>query len=484
MKQPLKRKAGAFAGASVILALLVAGCGVNPDQAPESAGHAGASARYVPPSSGTATSEQAKPTPRVAGTIRINGKTQGSLTPKLVQQYDRAGGTANIEVTDESENQAFQQFCSGQSDIVDSARPISASEYNECIANGIQPVQFQVASDAVVLAIKNETDVGTDCLSFQEVRDMFRAGSTINSWSQVGYGHDLGGDANEPRLKVAGPDEDSNTFGFFGQYVLGAPEPTMLDFRSDYQAFPTDAGVRRTVVGSNRDFRAAAQLERSRQVYEDILDSLAENRRAVRDARAEVAKGIADERPPADQARDRANLAKAEKNLENLQKSLPAARRYNQANQAALRRLAEVRGTLGLFRFSYYEAFEEQLRPMEVSASNDFEHPECVFPSQATVTNATYPLARQLLLTINYKNMKDPDINDFLTQSLSRSQSLAENAALVPLPDETQATEQAWLNGSSEPDIIFYESGSGSGTGNSGGSGSSGTTDGTGTAGE
>ncbi len=457
MRQPVKRKVALLGCVSTAMALLVAGCGVSPDDAPESAGQTGGGAIFVPPSSGTTPTEQAKPTPREAGTIRIAGKAQGSLTPDLVSSYEAAGGSAAIEVSGEGENRAFQEFCAGQADLVDSARPISEAEYHRCIANGIQPVQFQVASDAAVLAIKNETDVGTDCLSFAEVRDIFRAGSTINNWSQVGYGHDLGGDANAPRLKVAGPDENSNVFGFFGQYVLGDPEPTMLSMRSDYQAFPTDAGVRRAVVGSNKDFKAAAQFERSRQVYQDILDSLAENRRAVRDARLEVEKGIADERPAADQARDRAKLDKAKANLENLEKSLPAARRFVNQNRAALRRLAEVRGTLGLFRFSYYEAFEEQLRPMEVSASNDFANPECIFPSQATVTNATYPLARQLLLTVNYRNMKDPDINDFLVQSLSRSQALAEDVALVPLPDETRATELAWLNGNSEPDIIFYE---------------------------
>ena len=454
----VKKGAGLACGAAII-ALLVTGCGVNPDEAPESAGASGSEAIFVPPESGKSSKQNTKPTPREAGTIRVVGKAQGSLTPSLVKAYNGAGGTATITVEEQGENQAFEEFCAGNADIVDSARPISEAEYRKCIANGIQPVQFQIASDAVVLAIKNETDVGTDCLSFEEVRNIFRAGSDINSWSQVGYGHDLGGDLNEPRMKVAGPDEDSNLFSFFGQYVLGDPEPTMLSFRSDYQAYPDDAGVRRAVVGSNRDFRAAAQFERSRQVYQGILDSLAENRRAVRDARAEVAKGIADERPPEDQARDRAKLAKAEKSLENLEKSLPAARRYVNQNRAALRRLAEMRGTLGLFRFSYYEAFEEQLRPMEVSASNDFARPECIFPSQATVTNATYPLARQLLLTINYKNMKDQDINEFLVQSLSRSQELAENVALVPLPGETQATELAWLNGTSEPDVIFYQSG-------------------------
>ncbi len=458
MRPGLKSKGAALACASAILMLLVAGCGVNPDEAPQSAGHSGLDANYVPPQTGEK-AQQRKATVREAGTIRVAGKAQGSLTPDLIKAYNAGGGASQITVDDESENQAFRQFCAGKADIVDSARPISEAEYRKCIANGIQPVQFQVASDAAVLAIKNETDVGTDCLSFDEVRNIFRAGSTINSWSQVGYGHDLGGDANEPRMKVAGPDENSNVFGFFGQYVLGDPEPTMLSVRSDYQAFPTDAGVRRAVVGSNKDFRAAAQFERSRQTYQGILDSLAENRRAVRDAEAEVAKGIRDGRPPEDKARDQQKLDEARKNLQNLVDSLPAARRYQDQNRAALRRLAEVRGTLGLFRFSYYEAFEEQLRPMEISASNDFAHPECIFPSQATVTNATYPLARQLLLTINYKNMTDPDINDFLVRSLSRSQQLAEDAALVPLPDDTQQTELAWLNGSSEPDIIFYESG-------------------------
>lgn len=459
MRNSFTGKGLTAACASALLLLLVAGCGVNPNEAPETAGNSGSDAVFVKPASGKTPIEKAKATPRATGTIRIAGKAQGSLTSALVKDYNAGGGGASIATSGGTENRAFLDFCAGNADIVDSARPISASEYQRCLEAGIVPVQFQVASDAAVLAIKNETDVGTDCLSFEEVRNIFRSGSSINSWSQVGYGHDLGGDANEPRLKVAGPDENSNVFGFFGQYVLGDPEPTMLSMRSDYQAFPTDAGVRRAVVGSNRDFRAAAMLERSRQSYQDILDSLAENRRAVRDARAEVAKGIRDSRPAEDQARDQRKLDAAKKNLRELEKAIPNARRYRDANRAALRRLAEVRGTLGLFRFSYYGAFEEQLRPMEISASSDFAKPECIFPSQATVTNATYPLARQLLLTVNYRNMKDPDINEFLVQSLGRSQRLAERAALVPLPDETRATEISWLNGTSEPDIIFYQSG-------------------------
>ena len=92
------------------------------------------------------------------------------------------------------------------------------------------------------------------------------------------------------------------------------------------------------------------------------------------------------------------------------------------------------------------------------------------------MTNATYPLSRQLLLTVNYKNMKDSDINDFLTESLARSQDLAEQAALVPLPDETRDTEQGWLDGTSEPDVIFYDTSTSTGNSNTGTTGATGET--------
>ncbi|MGK2956626.1 MAG: PstS family phosphate ABC transporter substrate-binding protein [Solirubrobacterales bacterium] len=447
--------AGLLASAAILAA--VTGCGIEANSAPESAGASGAGANFQEPVDGKATNVvPAKATPRTEGEIRIAGKAQGSLTERLVATYEAQGGTAVVDEQGGNEQSAFDDFCSGRVDIVDAARPISPNEYRRCVANGIQPVQFQVASDAAVLAIKNETDVGVDCLSFDEVRNIFQAGSAINSWSQVGYDHNLTVDASAPRIKVAGPDEEGNVFGFFGQYVLGDNEPTLLSFRGDYQAYPTDAGVRRAVVGTNRDFFAAEEFGASKEVLQDIVSSIADAEQAVADAEEEKAKGIRDKRSPAAKARDQRILDEAEATLKGLKKDLKDSRRYVRDNKAAVSRIAEVRGTMGLFRFSYYEAFEEQLRPMEVSASNDFRQPECIFPSQATVTNATYPLSRQLLLTVNYKNINDADINDFLTSALSNSQKQAEEAALVPLPDEVRDTEQSWLDGTSEPDIIFY----------------------------
>ncbi|MBK5233282.1 MAG: substrate-binding domain-containing protein [Thermoleophilia bacterium] len=452
----LKRKIAALIAGLALLAV-VTGCGVDTDEAPESAGATGSAATFQEPTEGKTSEPVTRATPRNEGTIRIAGKAQGSLTERLVSTYELQGGNASVTTTGGNEQTAFDAFCAGQNDIVDSARPISPGEYRQCIARGIQPVQFQIASDAAVLAIKNETDVGVDCLSFDEVRNIFQAGSGINTWAQVGYDHDVTLDASAPRMKVAGPDEDSNVFSFFGQYVLGDDEPTLLSVRGDYQAYSTDAGVRRAVVGTNRDSLAAQEFAPSQKVFEQIIASIADAKQAVKDAEDEKAKGIRDKRSKSAKERDQRILDNAEKTLKSLKTDTKDSRRYVRANRDATRRIESVRGTMGLFRFSYYEAFEEQLRPMEVSSSNDFRKPECIFPSQATVTNATYPLSRQLLLTVNLKNMNDSDINDFLTSALANSQKQAEEAALVPLPDEVQVTEQDWLDGTSQPDIIFYD---------------------------
>mgnify|MGYP003418766109 FL=1 len=458
------RKAALLATSIAVMGL-VTGCGIESDSDPMANGATGGDATVANANGGNTGSNKvisvAAPTKRQTGVIRVEGKSQGSLTEQIANGYESGGGASRVDITNTSENAGFSDFCAGDVDVVDSARPISPKEFKKCQRNGIQPVQFRVASDAAILAIKNETDVGVDCLAFDEVRQMYQSGSSINSWSEVGYNRDLV-DVRPIRMKFVGPGENSNVFSFFGQYVLGDPEPTLLSYRTDYQAKPTDREVRQTVVGTKRNYFYATQYKRYRKGLRQLRSSISDGKPRVADAKAEVAKGIRDGRSPEAKAKDQANLDAAQKNLDKLLASVPPAKRSAKLSSDAKKRVERALGTIGLFRFSYYELFEEQLRPMEVSASDNADKPECVFPSQATVTDASYPLARQLLLTINYKNMKDSDINDFLSYGLSRSQALAEKSALVPIPDSTRNEEQGWLDGTSEPDVVFYSSGNAS----------------------
>ena len=93
---------------------------------------------------------------------------------------------------------------------------------------------------------------------------------------------------------------------------------------------------------------------------------------------------------------------------------------------------------------------------MEIESTNSEKKPECIFPSQATVTEATYPLAHQLLLTVDLKTMKEAEVSQFLDFVISESQEAATAETMVPLPDEIKDTELAWLHGEIAPDVIYY----------------------------
>ena len=394
---------------------------------------------------------------RPTGVVDIDGSTSGSMTPTEVVSYQSTTDAAQINVANNGEDQAFQELCAGRIDLVDSARPISRAEWEACQAVGLDVVQFQVAAEAIVVAIKSETDVGADCLTVDQVRDLYRAGSPLTNWSQEPLGFD------DVPLKVGGPNPDNNGFGFFGRYVLGAPEPSQVDLRSDYFLAENDAAARQFVVGDrDLELRAARFDDVSRrraqanQALQDARIEMAAARTELEIALAERTKGIRDERPPADKARDQRRVDKAYERRSAARVRLNAvALRYDEIdgvyrNTDEARRVYEAyRGHVAYFRFSYYELFEDQLRPFEITMPTGQRN--CIFPSQRTITSGEYPLARQLLITTTTRSLVRAEVRDFLGHYVANAQSNAETARLVALPNETVRIQRDWLTGDQAP---------------------------------
>lgn len=434
-----------------VAVLALSGCGVSLEGASED-GSSGPVERVAPGGDQQAADDLPQ---RPLGVVRIAGKAQGSLTEALIEAYGGSAADAGFELESSDEAQAFDEFCAGEADLVDSARPISPAEYARCREHGIEPVQIQIAADAAVLAIENETDVGVDCLSVPDVREIFRAASPVTNWSQVGYGSRPAVGPNALPIKVAGPDARSNVFGFFGSAVLGDPEPSPVLLRGDYEAFPSDRGVLRAVAGREKERMKAERSSESARVLRELEAALDDASRAVAIAEFQVEKGIEDERSAGDQAADSERLELAEEKLAELSEEVAVAAERAERDEGAAERVAKRYGTLGLFRFSYYELWEERLRPMEIEVSEE-GGPQCVFPSQSTVTDASYPLARQLLLTVDLETMREAEVNEFLSFAVANSERVAIEKALVPLPEEVRNTELAWLEGEMPPDVVYY----------------------------
>lgn len=397
---------------------------------------------------------------RPGGEVDIDGSTGGSLTAVEVGLYESTQNAAQINVADNGEDQAYQELCSGRIDLVDSARPISRSEWEACQAVGLDVVQFQVAAEALVLAIKSETDVGADCLTVDQVRDIFRAGSPLTNWSQSPLGFD------DVPLKVGGPNPDNNGFGFFGRYILDAPEPSRVDLRSDYFLAESDEAARRFVVGhraialkASRFDDAGRRRAQANQAVQDAREELNAARQEVEIAFAERAKGIEDGRSKAakekDQARVVTALARRKVAREDLQDVVETYGRINRVYDEisnAHRVYQAYRGHVAYFRFSYYNLFEDQLRPFEITTPDGQRN--CIFPSQRTITSGEYPLARQLLITTTTRSLARLEVRDFMAHFLAHAQDAATDAQLVPLPVETVELEQSWLNGEGAAPLV------------------------------
>jgi len=139
--------------------------------------------------------------------------------------------------------------------VITVTREPTGAEQAQCKRNGVElAAPMQTASDAIVLATKNASDVGGDCITVRQGRDIFKAGSTYSNWSQLGFD-------NLP-LRTVGRNQGSDSFQLFGQVVLGIANPTLGDVRADYLARPSDRTERETVTGAAVRRAAEARIAR------------------------------------------------------------------------------------------------------------------------------------------------------------------------------------------------------------------------------
>jgi len=183
--------------------------------------------------------------PRPAGEVVVEGQIDGSLTEQFTTGFAGTAATSGLNINPSiratDEGVGFTDLCDGRIDIVDASRAIAPEEVERCERNGLQVVEFQVGYDAAVFATKNETDVGADCVSISELREVYVAGSPIEAWNQI-----------EPfffpvQLDTAGPDESTSDFGSVFSRILGIPNPTQADLREDYQGFTDEREVKNEV---------------------------------------------------------------------------------------------------------------------------------------------------------------------------------------------------------------------------------------------
>jgi phosphate transport system substrate-binding protein len=148
------------------------------------------------------------------------------------------------------------------------SRPIKVVEHQLCAGNGVRYTAFTIANDGLTVIVNRQNTWAT-CLTVEELRRIWDAGSKVDNWRDVRAGF-----PNVP-LELYGPGTDSGTFDFFTEKVNGRSRRS----RPDYQASEDDNVIVRGVSG-----------ERGGLGYFGLSD-FEENRSRLRAVRIDNGKG-------------------------------------------------------------------------------------------------------------------------------------------------------------------------------------------------
>lgn len=214
--------------ALLVLPLIVASCGGTADTGP-----------------GTTTTPS---NPELSGDISIVGSnTVTPLASVWAEEFMAANPKVRIAVSGPGSGAGIAALINGTTDICQSSRAIKASEIEQAKANGVQPFETQVASDALAVVVHPSNPISE--LTIAQLSGIYTG--QITNWKEVG--------GNDARMVVLSRDTNSGTHVFFKEHVVqmdGLPtKNTKLEYGPAVLFLPsTEEGATETAKNQNAIF--------------------------------------------------------------------------------------------------------------------------------------------------------------------------------------------------------------------------------------
>jgi phosphate transport system substrate-binding protein len=153
----------------------------------------------------------------LTGEIALDGSsTVAPLSEPIGAMFgEETEGGVNVSVGTAGTGGGFERFCAGETDISDASRPIAPEEEMTCEEGGVEYEEISVANDALTVVVNPDNPI--DCLSTDQLSQIFAEDSTITSWGEI----DGLEESFEADLEIFTPGADSGTFDFFTEAVNG-----------------------------------------------------------------------------------------------------------------------------------------------------------------------------------------------------------------------------------------------------------------------
>jgi phosphate transport system substrate-binding protein len=176
----------------------------------------------------------------ISGPITITGSsTVFPVSEAMAEEFKQEYPETNPSVDPTGTGGGFENnFCPGDSDINGASREITDPEREKCSSNGVSPVKFRVAGDALTVAVNNDAD-WVDCMTFDELAQIWQEDGA-EMWS------DVRDDWPDREFELFGPNTTSGTFDWFTENVVGEAG----NHRSDYEPTEQDNLIVQGIEGS------------------------------------------------------------------------------------------------------------------------------------------------------------------------------------------------------------------------------------------
>lgn len=148
--------------------------------------------------------------------IAAGSSTVFPLTERMADLFNQDGFGGTITVDSIGSGGGFERFCvNAETDISNASRPINQSEIDACNGNGLTPLEFFVAIDALAITVSAENDF-VDNLTTAQLADIFSG--TAATWA------DVNPEWPAEAIRLFSPGSDSGTYDYFVEEIFDEDE--------------------------------------------------------------------------------------------------------------------------------------------------------------------------------------------------------------------------------------------------------------------
>jgi phosphate transport system substrate-binding protein len=163
---------------------------------------------------------------QLSGAVRIDGSsTVFPMTAAVAEEFMNEHPRVRVATSKSGTGGGFAKFLRGETAINDASRTISPGERSKAEERGLPYIELPVAYDGLAVVANPKND-WAQCLTTQELRQIWKPGSEVDSWN------DVRASFPDRPLKLYGAGTASGTFDYFTEAVVGESGQSRTDFNA------------------------------------------------------------------------------------------------------------------------------------------------------------------------------------------------------------------------------------------------------------